>query len=288
VDLVREPAVSRIAGKVDQGSWLDPSDPRGVVLGRQLARTLCASPGAELVVLTQAADGSMANDLFTVRGVLLGIAEGTDRSAVFLPADTFRDLMALPDGAHQVVVRRGAMDLDAAAAAVRGLAPGLEVKTWRELAPILGQMMDSTRGLVLIFLFVIYVAVGILVLNAMLMAVFERIREFGVLKAIGAGPLRVFGLILVESSIQTFAATVLGLAAAAPFMALLSTRGVDVGVLGGVDAMGIAMRPVWHGIYGPEALATPVVMLWAIVGLAVAWPALKAAWIDPVRAMHHH
>ena len=70
VDVEREARVSRVHERIAEGEWLDPGDARGVVLGRRLARILEARPGDELVVLSQGADGSIANDLFTVRGVL--------------------------------------------------------------------------------------------------------------------------------------------------------------------------------------------------------------------------
>jgi len=288
VDVGRDARVTRIGARVAQGRWLDGADPRGVVIGRRLARTLEVAPGADIIVVTQAADGSMANDVYTVRGVLLGVADTTDRSAIFMTASAFRDLLALPTGAHQIIVRRPpGVELQAAAAQVRGAAAGLDVHTWRDLMPVIASMLDSTRGLMLIVFAVIYAAVGILILNAMLMAVFERIREFGVLKALGVGPLRVLSLLLIESGMQAAIAVGVGVALAVPAMWYLSTTGIDVGTLSGTNVMGVAMRPIWKGVYDVATCAGPVVMLMVIVGLAALYPALKAAWIRPLEAMHH-
>jgi len=288
LDVERNAAVSLIHEQLAEGRWLDPDDPYGVVIGRRLARTLDVGPGDELVVLTQAADGSMANELYTVRGVLLGVAEGTDRTAVFMNAAAFRELMVFPERAHQIIVRRPEeVELDAAAAEVRSLAPALEVKTWRELMPIIATMLDSTQAMTFTIFFIVYIAVAILILNAMLMAVFERIREFGLLKALGMSPLRVLTLIFVESAIQTAIAIVVGGTLAVPGMWYLAAVGIDVGMLGGTDMMGVAMRPIWYGVYNANTLSGPLLMLVAIVALAVLYPALKAAWIRPVAAMRH-
>lgn len=288
VDVARDVTVTRIGERLAKGSWLDATDQRGVVIGRRLARTLSVAPGDELVVVTQAADGSMANELYTVRGVLLGIADTTDRAAIFMNAEAYRELLVFPTGAHQIIVRRPpGVDLQTAAAQVRRVAAGLNVQTWRDLVPVIASMLDSTRGLVLIVFFVIYVAVGILILNAMLMAVFERIREFGVLKALGVGPVRVLGLLLAESGIQASVAIVVGLTLAVPGMWYLGTAGIDVGKLSGTNVMGVAMRPVWYGVYDAATCTPPVVMLVAIVFFAALYPALKAAWIRPLEAMHH-
>ncbi len=288
VEVERDAAASLIHQKIGRGSWLDPADPFGVVVGRRLARTLDVEPGDELVLLSQAADGSLANELYRVRGVLLGVAEGTDRGAVFMTAAAFRELMVFPRGAHQVIVRRPPeLELEAAAARAEELAPGLDVATWRQLMPVIATMLDSTQGIIFVIFGIIYVAVGILILNAMLMAVFERIREFGVLKALGAGPRLVLLLILIESAIQTALAVVAGIALALPAMGYLSKVGIDAGSLGGVDMMGVAAPPVWRGVYDAGTLVGPLVMLVVIVALAVAYPAAKAAWIRPVEAMRH-
>jgi putative ABC transport system permease protein len=288
VDVAQDAKVTLIGKKVADGTWLDPADLHGVVIGRRLAKTLAVKPGDELVILSQAADGSLANDLYTVRGVLMGVADATDRTAIFLNAAAFRELMVFPEGVHQMIVRRPKnVELEAAAATVKGLDGNLTVKTWKELMPVVASMLESTQGLILIVFFIIYVAVGILILNAMLMAVFERIREFGVLKALGMGPLRVVNLILVESAIQTGIAVIVGVTLAIPGMWYLGNVGINVGKLGGMSAMGLAMRPVWYGIYNSDTLSGPLAMLVLVVFLAVLYPACKAAWIRPVEAMRY-
>jgi putative ABC transport system permease protein len=288
VDVVQDAKVTLIGKKVADGTWLDPADLHGVVVGRRLAKALEIRPGDELVILSQAADGSLANDLYTVRGVLLGVADATDRTAIFMNAEAFRKLMVFPEGAHQLIVRRpDNMELEAAAATVKRCVGNLDVKTWKELMPVVASMLESTQGLIMIVFFIVYVAVGILILNAMLMAVFERIREFGVLKALGMGPLRIMNLILVESAIQTGIAVVAGVTLAIPGMWYLGNVGINVGRLGGMAAMGLAMRPVWYGIYNSDSLSGPLVMLVFVVFLAVLYPACKAAWIRPVEAMRY-
>ena len=104
LDPARDATVLSVHEQVADGRWLDPADDHGVV-GSGLARSLHLAVGSELVVLSQGADGSLANDLFTVRGVLSTIGSGTDRSAVLMVEPTFRALMALPEGAHRIVVR---------------------------------------------------------------------------------------------------------------------------------------------------------------------------------------
>jgi len=290
VDIPRDARVSRIHEQLLEGDWLDASDPHGVVLGRRLAHTLGVAPGDEIVVLAQGADGSMANELYRVRGVLKNVGERVDRSGVFLSAPAFRDLLVLPEGVHQIIVRRpDELELDPAAARIEALADGreLDVKSWKQLLPTLASMLDSTRGVMFAMFLIFYTAVGILVLNAMLMAVFERIREFGVLKALGAGPGGVLGIIWTEVAIQTGLAVLAGGLLSIPAGWFLSVKGIDLSRFGGVAIAGVAWDPVWRSVFRPETLLAPVVTLLGVVAVAVLYPAFKASMIRPVEAIHH-
>lgn len=288
IDIERERSVLKLHTALASGAWLDPADPKGVVVGRGLARTLDLSVGSEVVVLTQGADGSVANDLFAVRGILMTVAAGLDRTAVLLPEPTFRELMVLPEGAHKIIVRRPQdLALGDLAAQVTSLAPDTRVMTWAQLNPFVAQMLQGVQGMISVIYLIVYVAVAILILNAMLMAVFERIRELGVLKAIGFSPLQVLTMMVLEGLIQAGVALVAGLALAAGPMWYLQTHGIDVGVLGGVSMAGMSMPAIWRGHYTPETLSVPIILLFVIVFASVLYPALKAAWIRPVEAMRH-
>ncbi len=288
VDVARDREVSRVDERIASGSWIDPSDPHGVVVGRQLARTLEVKPGDELVLLGQAADGSMANDLFVVRGVLQVVSAPVDRSGVFMTAAEFRRFFVFPTGAHEIILRRPrGMALGAFAASVDSLAPGERVQTWKQLAPTLASMLESARGVMMIVFLIVYVAIGILVLNAMLMAVFERIREFGVLKAIGYAPGQVFAMIFAETAIQTVLAVVVGVALALPGLWYLTRVGINMGKLGGIAIMGMVLDPIWRAVVEPRIFVGPVFTLVFIVGIAALYPAAKAALISPIRAIQH-
>lgn len=288
IDVARDGATLRLSERLADGAWLDPTDPKGVVVGRRLARTLAVKPGDELVALSQGADGSVANDLFTVRGVLGTVGDATDRAAVFLVEEAFRELMVVPEGAHLLILRAPpGRTPDEARALALATTPDLEVRTWRQLMPIVAQMLDGTQATLFIVFVVVYLAIGILILNAMLMAVFERIREFGVMKAIGVGPGLVFRLILVETAMQVGLAMAVGLTLAAPCAVWLARVGLNVGALSGTSMLGMAFPPRWKGIYTPETVAGPVLVLLLIVSGAVIWPAVKAARLRPLDAMRY-
>jgi putative ABC transport system permease protein len=288
LDLGRDGAVLRVAERVVEGEWLDPAAPREVVVGRRLARTLAVHPGSELVVLTQGADGSLANELYRVRGVLGPVGDATDRTAVFLAEGAFRELVTLPTGAHQLVVRtRPGQALDEGLADLTARLPGLEVRTWAQLLPTVASMLDAARSVITLVFFVVYLAVGILVLNAMWMAVFERVREFGVMKALGVGPWLVLRVVVYECLIVLGLSVALGLLLAAPCAVYLQTVGLDMSRLAGTSVVGLSMPAIWKGAFTVRAVAPPVVVLLLVVLVAVLWPATTAARLRPLDAMRY-
>ncbi len=288
LDVQANARVSVISTRLAAGAWLDDGDPAGVVVGRRLARALDLAVGDELVVLSQTADGGIANDLYAVRGVLDSVSEGVDRSAVFLTAAAFRELFVMPTGAHEIVLRKpDELELAAALEIAQGLAPDLDTRSWRSLVPTLATYLDSARQMMGIISAIIYIVVAILILNAMLMAVFERIREFGVLKALGVEPRQVLSLVFAESALQTGLALALGLALSVPTLWYLVEFGIDTGALGGVSVIGATFATVWQAAVSPFTFVTPSLTLIVLVLLAVIYPALKAARISPVEAMRH-
>ena len=285
VDVERDATVSEVSEQVAEGHWLDAEQPNQVVIGKRLAQMLGVDLGDELVVLSQGADGSTANDLYYVRGVLKSVSDGVDRGGIFMLESAFRELMYVPDGAHQIIVRRGSSTIEQADAKLDEVAPELDAQTWRELNPTLASMFDSAKSAMVIMFMIIYIAIGIVILNAMLMTVFERIREFGVLKAIGVGPFGVLKLIMLETMIQVGVAIVIGVTLSLPLNWYLVTHGLDLSGLGEMSVMGVAADMVWRSEVTAATYVQPIFTLVFIVGLAVTYPALKAAFIKPIEAM---
>ena len=276
MDVERDRFVSKVYERVVDGQWLEAGDDDGIVLGTRLSRILGAGPGDELVVVSQAADGSMANDLYTVRGVLGSIAEDVDRGGVYMTLPAFRELLVVPTGGHQLIVRRPeGQTLSQTADGVAAAAPELEVLTWRELMPIIASMFESTRGAMVFMFVIIYTAIGILILNAMLMAVFERIREFGVLKALGVGPASVLTIIMLETWIMAAVAIVIGLLMSAPTLWYLSVHGIDLSSTAGMTIQGLAWDPHWRANVSAASFSGPLVSLVFMVTLATLYPAIR-------------
>ena len=123
--------------------------------------------------------------------------------------------------------------------------------------------------------------------NSQLMAVFERVREFGVLKALGVSPSGVMGIIILESLLQTGLAIVCGSILSVPLMWYLIETGIDFGMQDGTTMMGIAWDPLVIPIVTLDSIINPIIMLVVVVVMAILYPAFKAALISPIKAIHH-
>jgi ABC-type lipoprotein release transport system permease subunit len=199
--------------------------------------------------------------------------------------------MVLPDGVHEIAVRHldENISLTDRTMELTGLAKGLEVMNWRQLQPVVARILDMSKFSQLLMLFITYTAVGILTLNGMLMGVFERIHEFGIIKALGVPPWRIFSLITIETLLQVTIAALLALATAVPLSIYCETHPIDLTSLASTSASiaGIAIDPLWYCRVTVDSLASPILVLFIVSLLAIIYPALKASLIRPLQAIHH-
>jgi ABC-type lipoprotein release transport system permease subunit len=289
VNPVAERAVSDLAVNLASGTFLTSQPQRAVVLGRKLARTLGAEVGSELVVVVQAADGSMGNDLYTVAGILKGVGEGLDRSLALIHRSDFEELFVFPAGVHEIVANsRGTFPPEHTATLLLPASSGNEVVTWRELMPTLSQMFDSMIASVLIFGAIFLLAAGVGVLNTMMMATYERIPEFGLVKAMGASPWRILREIAAEAVILGLVGSLAGGAAGILITLRFQKHPLDLSMfVDQLDFMGIAVSSEIPFTLTAGCVFGPVLSMWAISVLAALWPAARAARMKPVEALTH-
>lgn len=273
--------------KVTKGA--DLGAPKAVVIGRDLATDLELEPGGELVLVSQAADGSLANDRYTVAGVFTSASAGLDSSAVVLPLAEAQDFFSLGEGVHQLVVRlpTDEEDLTPEVTALRGALDlqTLEALSWSEMMPDFKKGMDTKRKSQGAMDWVILVILGLGVFNAMTMSVFERTHELGVLASLGTRPRRLLAMILLEALWQALISFAVGVALAAAL--LYGVGSVDLSQIAQGDVMGVRMpdqltlRLVPGSLLGAGLTALFTALLGAF------FPALKAMRLQPVEALRH-
>ncbi len=293
VDPARERQGSRIADLVHQGAFLQADEPAGAVIGHHLAAILKVRPGDQIVLLGQGRDGSMAANLFEIKGIFRSGMDRLDRTMVYIPLATFQATFSMDEAVHQLVVMLDDLeDVAAVREAFSEAARGephredLRVLDWTELQPGLKEsiQLDLISGA--IFYLVLVVVVAFSIMNTFLMAVMERTREFGVMTALGTTPGRLLRLVLTESCCLTLVGLIAGMTAGALVTLYFQHHGIDLaGAAELLGQFGISGR--MYPRLSALSLAIGPLLVLAITLLAALVPALRVSRLRPVEALVH-
>lgn len=272
---------------IKEGRSLGLTPAKEVVVGLELAAQLNLKVGGELVMLGQSADGSVANDRYTVVGIGDTGTSEMNATAVFLHLADAQDFFGLGDAVHVMLLHLPTDQEDVtpslqAARAALDL-QSLEALSWNELLPEMRSTMQSKRHNQSVAGDIIFLLVALGVLNVMTMSTFERTREFGVMLAIGTRPSGIVRLVVWEAVLQGLLGLALGVIASLALIAGIGS--FDMGAATG-DFMGVRMPQVvqlhlqWSAVLsaGITCVATMV-----IAGLLPAWRASRLEPADAVR-----
>lgn len=287
----QEQQITTLHTRLIAGSYLNQQSPKGVVLGSELARAVDAEIGSEIVLVVQAADGSIGNDLYTVMGIFHTGLVTLDRGLVLLFLSSLQELLSLaPERIHEVGMTLS--DTTAATAAAAALESRLDqllpvrVRAWPELAPELAEFVQVSRSGSLIIFFIVFLLTVVGSTNTMLMAVFERTRELGMLMAVGVRPSQVIGLVLAEIGGIVVVSLVVGGGIGVPLLWALQVHGLDLrGFMGNVPFAGSLVSPVWYGRQDFFAYSQAALGLACAAFVAALYPALRAARLQPMEAL---
>ena len=297
------PLVSRVEDEGFEGRWIEPGELGGIILGAELAKTLGVGLGKKVVLMGQGwskdADSSgervseVQSRLFRVRGLLRTGSAQFDGFTAVVSLEAAQDLLGEPGAASQVSLHlKDPADADGAVADVRRAlsgAAGLEVLGWKEALEELYQFTVVDRATNNKFMFFIGLIVALGILNTVLMSVMERMREFGVMLALGMAPGRLRRLILSEGLLLGLFASSLGLAGGAAMTSYLVTAGIDYSEMMGetMDVAGISVSTLIHAGWDTTSMAVYTLVAVLLSVAATIYPAWKAGKLQPVEAMRH-
>lgn len=287
VDPRREPDVSRIMRGLVRGR-IPSAGANEIMIGEEMARQLEADVGDEVILVAPAADGSLGNDLYTLSGVFRsGMAE-LDASYALLPIGSLQMLVALaPNRVHEIAASTTDPWLaeeaaDRLASALAPLAPALEVEPWGRLRPEMMEYVRLLEGWYLIVVVIVFAIAVFGVANTMLMATFERRREFAVMLALGTTPWRVTSTVLAEAFSLGLVSLVVGAAITFPLLVWWHNAPPDLSWLYGDFTMfGALVRPVLRVEYNVEMAVQTALALLLTAVLASLYPAARAARVPP-------
>ncbi len=282
-----EAGVTRLANFVSEGAWLQPDDDGGILLGKGVAETLDVDLGKKVVLMTQAPGGEIRSEVFRVRGILNSGSPVVDRVLAIVTLGAAQDWLGLDDGATGLVVRVDSHDnTNIVYERILGqLDPDkFEVQRWFDVDPFVQQIIESSDASIIIILVVVVVVVLGEIINTMFMSLYERIREFGLMEALGTGRRQLFSMLLWEATVLVAIGGALGYGVAALLTAYYGRTGIDLSAFSeGLSTF--YLDPVVHPVLGLQTSAYILGTILVTALLAGVLPAWQATRLNPVDAM---
>lgn len=288
IDPARENFATNFDKKIVEGTSFSEKSSRETIIGKGLAEVLKAKIGDEVVVVSQAADGSIANDLYRLVGIIETGDAISNRSSFYLHLQDAQELFVLEGRVHEIAIIVKNLDMVKIVTKKVGEKlnnPNLEVSPWQIFAKSFYQAMKADKQGMWIMLFIIMVIVSVGVLNTVLMSVLERQREYGVLKAVGTKPYQIFKLVLYEVALLAVFSIIVGGILGIIVNHSLSQTGIDLPqafTYGGMEFKTMYTEVNARSLYIPGITIILSALLISIL------PALRAAHTEPAKTMRMH
>ncbi len=287
VDPVRDAALSDLSDHLLLGEYLPRPD--SAFVGAALATNLGIEVGDEIVVLGSAVEGGVAALVSRVDGLFeTGRAE-VDRSVLQVGLAAMQSGFELGDAVHRVVIKtRDARSVLGMRATLEAAMPtGGRLLDWNELLPELEQAIQIDRATAAMTYWLLLIVVAMSVVNAFIMTVFERTREFGMLLAIGMRPNSIIGMLSIEAVCVWFMGTVIGILLCLAVVVPLGMVGINIAGIEGMEAMaGQLMMPdrLYPALNVEVLLESPG---WLLLGTLIAAliPAYRVRRMQVVEAL---
>lgn len=285
IDPVRESAISFIANDMAEGRFLESAADSGIIIGRKLADTLDTEIGKRIVIMSQDPNNEIADRGFRVVGLFDSKVQNLEKSFVFAGIETTQKLLKIGGQVHEVAIAgSGFRDIDPLYENIAAAAgPDLSVLPWYELDSYLGTMLGVMDGFVLVWVIVVFLALSFGLVNTLVMAVFERVREIGLMLALGMKPVVILGQIVVESLLLLLIGLLIG-----NVLAWLTVVPLQDGIDVSMVAEGMEMFGASAVLY-PELSIDDVIMANVIVivlGIVASLsPAWRASRYQPIEAI---
>jgi ABC-type lipoprotein release transport system permease subunit len=282
-----ELAVSLPAQNITAGRYLQTGDLDNVVVGKGLAEAMGLNVGDRLTLVGRATHSQMRQRTMTIVGVYdIGMAS-IERGTVYMSLAEAQDLYGLTGQVTEVAVYLQLLGQeDAVAAALKPQLQGAEVASWRTSFPELATAVSAKSGVMNVFSVIILMISGIGILNLLLMAVYERRREIGLLGALGMKPRQISWLFLLEGAMLGLVGVAAGVVLGLAFNFVFGQVGMDYSKYTDLAEYTALITGRVYPTLGVERLAQRVVTALVITVLASFYPAREAARNEPAHTLH--
>jgi ABC-type lipoprotein release transport system permease subunit len=286
IDPEKDKKVTNIYSKITKGNYLENSGHNPVIIGKKLAQKLKVKERSKIILTLQQTDGTLTKAQFRVAGIYDITNNVYEEMNIFVNAKDLSELLQLQSGVYQeiaVKVTDNAKEMETFDL-LRTKYPALDVKSWRELMPEVSVAEESIDISMIIFMIVILAGLSLAIVNTMLMAVLERIKEIGMLMAIGMNRKRIFRMILLETTFLTFTGTAIGIVIAVLLSAFFHHTGIDIS-MGTEVYESLGYDSFIYPVLSPKIVIYVTFMVILASILSAIYPALKALRLKPADAI---
>lgn len=281
--------VTEFKNHIAEGAFLENNDHRSILIGDRLAKKIKVALGDKVVIMTQALDGTLAGFSYHVKGIFKTGSQQIDEQTAYITLSSAQELLGLDNDIHEIAVRLNARKYlpDYLAGLKKSLDSSLyEVLRWDEIVPEVEQWAKWADAIVETILMAVMVVIGVSIMNTVLMSVFERTKELGVMLAIGTSPSQIMRLILIETLVLEFFGIILGLIAGYLITFYFGHVGISFHGVEEAFSMSYMSTVVYPQIELHNVLRSVITLLimTTLIGLYPAW---KAGKLQPVQAIYH-
>lgn len=287
----KEARVSFIGGAVTDGRYLEPDDTNKIIVGKALLDKFQTKTGRKMIVMAQNTEKEISSKAFKIVGVFNAEMESTEKQFAFVTKTALAKMLKTGDAVSEISILLPDAGVNDGpeirlAERLRRLLPEsvYKIETWKEMLPMLKAYLNMTDGFLYIWYVVVFIAMGFGIVNTTLMAVFERMREFGLMKAFGMRPAQIVQSVLTESFLLLLIGIIAGIVFGFLSVALIAENGIDLSALAAGAEMWGMPRILYPEIWFKDVMVAACTVL--LLGLIVSiYPAVKAAKFTPVQAM---
>lgn len=286
IEPANEQRLTNLSKNIVEGNYLSDSVNNRIIIGKALADKLGLKLGSKIVLTFQDTAANMIAGAFRIGGIFKTVDVQMDERIVYVNAKDLQHLMGNDKlWIHEIaILMKNPEDVWAKDKSLAKVYPNLKVETWKEISPEL-QYLDEMMDMFLYFMIgIILLALAFGLINTMLMAVLERVRELGMLMAIGMDKRKIFFMVVIETIMLAFTGAFLGFILGAGTIYLTSQSGINLSILQqGMEEFGLdaVLYPSLNWYYYP--VIGIMVVVFAV--LSSIYPAIKALQLNPVQAI---
>ncbi len=284
----REQPTNLLAQNVTSGRFLQDGDQDVIFIGKGLAVQMNAAVGDRVTLVGRALHNQMRQRTMTIAGIYDLKMTDVEKGTVYLSLTEAQDLYDLPNQSTEVAVMLKQLGQEGEVIkAITPALPGYEITPWETNYPELKAAVNTKTGVMEIFGIVIIGIAGIGILNLLLMAVFERTREIGLLGALGMKPRQITLLFLLEGALMALVGLVVGISLGLIVNFTIGQVGIDYSKFTGMTEYTALINGRIYSTLGVDKLLQHSVTIIIIAVLASFYPAREAARSEPAQALHY-